>query len=316
MAVPNEPPGTSLHSARPLCSLRATHTMDGGGTSARFNTKKLRNPVAACYVGNLDEQVTEDLLYELFTQVGRVVDVRIPKVKQSGDRVNRYAFVEFQSEKDVGYAEKILNMIPLYGRGLKVSPATVRQDKKNSIGALLHIGNLAPEVNEKLLYDTFSSFGSIDQAPSFSYDSVTGKSKGFAFIGFTSFAASDAAIKYMHGQLMCNKALTVQYAYRKGGKGERHGSEAERLLASKMEEKASIEPNLLHLGGQPSVTPPPLMHTPVGGMHQQPPPMMMGGGFPGYNDANVMAGMPPPNFPFQTHAGGAVPLFQQTPAPF
>jgi splicing factor 3B subunit 4 len=31
-----------------------------------------RNQEATCYVGNLDEQVTEELLWELFTQAGPV----------------------------------------------------------------------------------------------------------------------------------------------------------------------------------------------------------------------------------------------------
>lgn len=35
----------------------------------------------------------------------------------------------------------------------------------------------------------------------------------------------------MHGQYMINKEISVQYAYKKDGKGERHGDEAERMLA-------------------------------------------------------------------------------------
>lgn len=36
----------------------------------------------------------------------------------------------------------------------------------------------------------------------------------------------------MNGQFLMNKAITVQYAFKKDGKGERHGTSAERLLAS------------------------------------------------------------------------------------
>lgn len=36
----------------------------------------------------------------------------------------------------------------------------------------------------------------------------------------------------MNGQFLMNKAITVQYAFKKDGKGERHGTEAERLLAA------------------------------------------------------------------------------------
>jgi splicing factor 3B subunit 4 len=36
----------------------------------------------------------------------------------------------------------------------------------------------------------------------------------------------------MNGQFLMNKAITVQYAFKKDGKGERHGTPAERLLAA------------------------------------------------------------------------------------
>ena len=36
----------------------------------------------------------------------------------------------------------------------------------------------------------------------------------------------------MNGQYLMNKQVSVQYAYKKDGKGERHGDQAERMLAS------------------------------------------------------------------------------------
>ena len=74
-------------------------------------------------------------------------------------------------------------------------------------------------------------------------DGATGMPKGFAFIGFGSFAASDAAIQYMNNQLMCNKVLKVQYARRKGT-DERHGSQAERLLAAEAEKLGKPYPGV------------------------------------------------------------------------
>lgn len=40
------------------------------------------------------------------------------------------------------------------------------------------------------------------------------------------------AIENMNGQFLGGKQITVQYAFKKDGKGERHGTEAERLLAA------------------------------------------------------------------------------------
>ena len=57
-------------------------------------------------------------------------------------------------------------------------------------------------------------------------DPETGNSKGYAFINFASFDASDAAIEAMNGQFLCNRAITISYAFKKEAKGERHGSAA------------------------------------------------------------------------------------------
>jgi len=43
-----------------------------------------RNPDATCFVGGLADEVDDDLLWELFTQVGPVVDVHIPKDSVTG----------------------------------------------------------------------------------------------------------------------------------------------------------------------------------------------------------------------------------------
>lgn len=49
---------------------------------------------------------------------------------------------------------------------------------------------------------------------------------------YDSFEAADQAIESMNGQYLMNKAISVQFAFKKDGKGERHGSQAERLLAA------------------------------------------------------------------------------------
>lgn len=57
-------------------------------------------------------------------------------------------------------------------------------------------------------------------------------SKGYGFVSFADFESSDAAIANMNGQYLMNKEISVQYAYKKDGKGERHGDAAERMLAA------------------------------------------------------------------------------------
>ncbi|KAJ7944315.1 Polyadenylate-binding protein 8 [Quillaja saponaria] len=209
-----------------------------------------RNQEATAYVGNLDAQATEELLWELFVQAGPVVNVYVPK-----DRVTNlhqgYGFVEFRSEDDADYAIKVLNMIKLYGKPIRVNKAS--QDKKSlDVGANLFIGNLDPDVDEKLLYDTFSAFGVIVTNPKIMRDPDTGNSRGFGFISYDSFEASDAAIEAMTGQYLCNRQITVSYAYKKDTKGERHGTVAERVLAASNPTTQKSRPHTLFASGPPT----------------------------------------------------------------
>lgn len=188
-----------------------------------------RNQEATIYVGNIDQKVSEEILWELFTQCGPVINVHLPKDKISNDHQG-FAFVEFRSEEDADYAIKIMHMVKLYGKPLKVNRAT--QDKRTQeIGANLFVGNLAEEVDEKKLKDIFSSFGVV-LSTKIMRDPESGISKHYGFVSFDNFDSSDEAITKMNGQYLSGKPIEVEYAYKKDTKGEKHGSVAERILAA------------------------------------------------------------------------------------
>lgn len=248
-------------------------------------------------MGNLDERVNEAILWELMVQAGPVAHVHIPR-----DRISQqhqgYGFVELRSEEDADYASKVMNMVKLYGKPLKIKKAT--DDKKSAdVGANLFIGSLANEVDEKLLSDTFGAFGPVLEAK-VARDMDSGLAKGYGFVNFDNFESADAAIEAMNGQFLCNKPITVQYSFKKDGKGERHGTPAERLLAMQAK-KAGItvaQAAAASAGQQPSP-------------HLPPNPAMMGYGMmpppPGY-PPHIPYGYPqmmPPNagqpYPPQAH---------------
>jgi RNA recognition motif-containing protein len=83
-----------------------------------------------------------------------------------------------------------------------------------------HISCCCRRLLLQLLYDTFSAFGVIINTPKLMRDPDTGNSKGFGFVSYDCFEASDAAIEAMNGQYLCNRQITVSYAYKKDTKGE------------------------------------------------------------------------------------------------
>ena len=280
---------------------------------ASLPTVEHRNQEATCYVGNLDPQVDDDLLVELFTQAGKVVSVHMPKDKLTGAH-NGYGFVEFLDVTDADYAIQILSMVKIYGRPIRVSKSALdrKAAKVLEVGANLFIGNLDPiDVDEKLLYDTFSAFGNIIRPPRVVRDEQTGQSKGFGFVSFDSFEASDAAIECMHEQFLGNRQITLNYAFKKksdseetgsapGARSERHGSRAERMLAAsnplvKYIQKSGVQKTPNTMFASSSRIPGSVAGARSGGMGLLPPPL------------------PPPPFPMG--AGGGVPPPPPLPPP-
>lgn len=248
------------------------------------------------YIGNLDERVTDSLVWELFLQAGRIVNVHLPK-----DRVTQshqgYGFVEFNSEEDAEYAARIMNQVRLYGKPIRVNKASADKQKSVEVGAELFVGNLDPMVDERVLYDTFGRFGTLVAAPKVCFLGLSLKlflysadlfqiardeanlSKGYGFVSFANFEASDDAIANMNGQYLMNKEVSVQYAYKKDGKGDRHGDQAERMLAAQAKAHGvQPTPATIPLGG------------PMFGGVPQPPATPVGFGQP---NANYQA-IPPP----------------------
>lgn len=200
-----------------------------------------RNFQSSLYIGNLDPQVDEPLLYELFIQLGPVKLLYLPK-----DRIMRkhqgFGFIEFRTPEDAGYALEILRGIRLYGRILKMkktdpkhgtsstSSAGAGDEVGLSIGARLFVKNLNQMVDDKYLKETFGKFGNLIENPLIVRDEE-GNSKGHGFVEYDSFEASDEAIERMNGAILMNNRVTVEYAYKEGK--SRHGDSVERLLAEK-----------------------------------------------------------------------------------
>ncbi|XP_010247898.1 PREDICTED: RNA-binding protein 7 [Nelumbo nucifera] len=77
------------------------------------------NPGCTVYIGNLDEGVSDRVLYEILIQVGRIVDLHIPRDKET-NKHRGYAFVEYESEEIAQYAVRLFSgLVTLRNRTLK-----------------------------------------------------------------------------------------------------------------------------------------------------------------------------------------------------
>uniref|UniRef100_A0A1L8DHV5 Putative rna recognition motif in rna-binding protein 7 n=1 Tax=Nyssomyia neivai TaxID=330878 RepID=A0A1L8DHV5_9DIPT len=85
------------------------------------------------FCGNLSEQVTEEILYELFVQAGPIEEVKIPKTRSFG-------FITYRHEATVPYALNLYSGTRLFGREIKISQKTQQPLEKNQPGNSLGHG--------------------------------------------------------------------------------------------------------------------------------------------------------------------------------
>lgn len=63
-------------------------------------------------------------------------------------------------------------------------------------------------MDEKLLYDTFSNFGTVISTK-INRDPEDGSSKGHGFVSYDNFSSSDLAIAQMNGQFFSGRQIRV-----------------------------------------------------------------------------------------------------------
>lgn len=95
-----------------------------------------RNQEATVWVGGLEPQVNEELLFELFLNAGPVTSVVMPKDKITGTHQN-FAFVEFEGVEDAEYAIRLFNNLKVYGKPIKVNRVSSRHHSRAIV--LLHV---------------------------------------------------------------------------------------------------------------------------------------------------------------------------------
>ena len=79
----------------------------------------------------------------------------------------------------------------------------------------LFVGNLAFQATEEDLQEAFGAYGHIQEAKII-LDRDTGRSRGFAFVTFSSAEAADAALA-LDGQDLCGRTIRVNIATERGG---------------------------------------------------------------------------------------------------
>jgi len=118
---------------------------------------------SSLYVGDLNPDVTEAILFELFNNIGPIASIRVCR-----DAITRrslgYAYVNFRIPQDAERAINAMNFTVIHERTCRIMWCQRDPGMRKSGAGNIFIKNLAPEVGKTELENMFKEFGVIKSA--------------------------------------------------------------------------------------------------------------------------------------------------------
>lgn len=199
------------------------------------------------YVGDLDVSVQDAQLFDVFSQVGSVVSVRV--CRDVNTRLSLgYAYVNFSSPADAARALEMLNFTPINGKPIRIMYSNRDPSSRKSGAANIFIKNLDKSIDNKALYDTFSVFGNILSCKVAT--EMSGESKGYGFVQFELEEAAQNAISKLNGMLLNDKKVYVGPFVRKQERENVSGNPKFNNVYVKNLSESTTEDNLKEIFGK------------------------------------------------------------------
>jgi nucleolin len=187
------------------------------------------------FVANLGWSVTENDLFNIFSDCGEVLTVKIPLRREDG-RSRGFAFIEMGSADEANRAIQQLNNMMLYNRPISVvlqdenhansRPAGgggYQQRQEGGYGGGQQSFNSNPEPNNKLFVRNVNSMVSEEEltrlfqqagdvvSVKIPMDRETGMARGFAFVEMGTVQDAQAAITQLDSATVYGQVISVNF---------------------------------------------------------------------------------------------------------
>ncbi|KAG5388026.1 hypothetical protein IGI04_029567 [Brassica rapa subsp. trilocularis] len=189
--------------------------------------------VKTLWVGDLLHWMDETYLHTCFSHTNEVSSVKVIRNKQT-NQSEGYGFVEFLSRSA---AEEVLQSYsgvtmpnadqPFRLNWASFSTGEKRASENGGPDLSIFVGDLAPDVTDALLLETFAGYQSVKGAKVV-IDSNTGRSKGYGFVRFGDESERSRALTEMNGAFCSSRQMRVGIATpkRASAYGQQNGSQA------------------------------------------------------------------------------------------
>ncbi|KAE8709866.1 Polyadenylate-binding protein RBP47 [Hibiscus syriacus] len=175
------------------------------------------------WVGDLHHFMDENYLHSCFAATGEIASIKVIRNKQTG-LSEGYGFVQFFSHAT---AEKVLQnysgiLMPNTDHPFRLNWATFSTGEKrteNGPDLSIFVGDLAADVTDSLLHETFANKYPSVKTAKVVVDSNTGRSKGYGFVRFGDDTERSQAMSEMNGVYCSSRPMRIGAATPKKSSG-------------------------------------------------------------------------------------------------